>query len=93
MYPGIPEYFNIDGRGMYYDYNEITPGPVCKTTEEVTDYIAGIEDRFDVEAVRAFRKKYVGACDGHATERTIALIEQEPDRGRMVKNEQQKYVQ
>ena len=83
----------IDGRGMYYDYNEITPGPVCKTTEEVADYIADIGNRFDIEKVRAFRKKYAGACDGHATERTIALIEQQPDSGRMVKNEQQEYVQ
>ena len=66
----------LDTRGMYYDYSEITPGPVCKTTEEVADYIADIDNRFDRNAVREFREKYVGACDGHATERTIALIEQ-----------------
>ena len=66
----------LDTRGMYYDYSEITPGPVCKTTEEVADYIADIDNRFDRNAVRDFREKYVGACDGHATERTIALIEQ-----------------
>ena len=66
----------IDTRGMYYDYSEITPGPVCKTTEEVADYIADIDNLFDRNALKAFREKYVGACDGHATERTIALIEQ-----------------
>ena len=66
----------MDKRGMYYDYEDITPGPVCKTTEEIIDYIANIDEKFDLEAVQNFRKKYVGACDGHAIERTIALLEE-----------------
>lgn len=66
----------IDKRGMYYDYEDITPGPVCRTTEEINDYIANIDERFDHEAVKAFREKYVDACDGHAIERTIALLEE-----------------
>ncbi|MBQ6315208.1 MAG: CDP-glycerol glycerophosphotransferase family protein [Mogibacterium sp.] len=66
----------LDQRGMYYDYQEITPGPICKTTDEITDFITNIDERFDLEEVRAFRQKYVGACDGHAIERTIALMEE-----------------
>ena len=66
----------IDKRGMYYDYEDITPGPICKTTDEIADYICNIEERFDIEEVRDFRKKYVDACDGHAIERTIALLEE-----------------
>ena len=66
----------IDKRGMYYDYEDITPGPVCRTTEEINDYIANIDERFDHDAVKAFREKYVNACDGHAIERTIALLEE-----------------
>lgn len=65
----------LDARGMYYDYEEITPGPVCKTTEEMVDYILHIDERFDKQEVIDFKNKYVEACDGHATERTIALIE------------------
>jgi CDP-ribitol ribitolphosphotransferase len=65
----------LDKRGMYYDYDEITPGPVCKTNEEMIDYIEHIDERFDKQALLDFKHKYVGACDGHATERTIALIE------------------
>lgn len=65
----------LDKRGMYYDYDEITPGPICKTNEEMIDYIQHIDERFDKQQVIDFKKKYVGACDGHATERTIALIE------------------
>lgn len=69
----IDEY--LDARGMYYDYEEITPGPVCKTTDEMIDYILHIDERFDKQEVIDFKNKYVEACDGHATERTIALIE------------------
>ncbi len=65
----------IDKRGMYYDYDEITPGPVCKTNEEMVDYILHLDERFDKEEMAAFKQKYVGCCDGHSTERTIALIE------------------
>ncbi|MBQ3292641.1 MAG: CDP-glycerol glycerophosphotransferase family protein [Mogibacterium sp.] len=66
----------IDKRGMYFDYEDITPGPICSTTEEIADYICNLDERFDIEEVRAFRKKYVDACDGHAIERTIALLEE-----------------
>lgn len=69
----IDEY--LDARGMYYNYEEITPGPVCKTTDEMIDYIIHIDERFNKQEVIDFKNKYVEACDGHATERTIALIE------------------
>lgn len=65
----------IDERGMYYNYDEITPGPVCKTNEEMIDYIVNIKERFDRKEIHDFREKYVGKCDGHSTERTIALVE------------------
>lgn len=65
----------LDVRGMYYDYEEITPGPVCKTTKEMIDYILHIDERFNKQEVIDFKNKYVEACDGHATARTIALIE------------------
>lgn len=65
----------IDNRGMYYDYDEVTPGPICKTTEEIVDYVQNLDTRFDREEIRAFREKFVGACDGHSAERTIALID------------------
>lgn len=64
-----------DERGMYWDYDELTPGPVCRTTQELVDYIDNVDERFDKEEIKAFKEKYVGACDGHSTERTIALIE------------------
>lgn len=68
----IDEYF--DWRGFYYDYYELTPGPVCKTNEEMIDYICNLEERFDKKKVQDFRQKFMSACDGHATERLLQLL-------------------
>lgn len=58
-----------DWRGFYYDYDELTPGPVFSDNDVMIDYLQHLDERFDVERVRAFREKFMSACDGHATER------------------------
>jgi len=63
-----------DWRGFFYPYEEMTPGPVCRTNEEMIDYIKNIGERFDKKQVHDFREKFMGACDGHATERILKLI-------------------
>ena len=63
-----------DWRGFYYDYDELTPGPVVKTTDEVIDYLANLGERFDSEQVADFRDKFMSACDGRATERICEHI-------------------
>ncbi len=63
-----------DWRGFYYDFEELTPGPIFTKTEEVIDHIAHIDERFDREEMRAFRDKYMSACDGHATDRIMELV-------------------
>ena len=63
-----------DWRGFYYDYEELTPGPVVRTTQEVIQYIRETEKEFDPERIRAFRNKFMSACDGHATDRLIELV-------------------
>ncbi len=68
----LEDYF--DWRGFFYDYNELTPGPVVRTTDEIIDYIANLDTRFDGKEVRAFRKKFMSACDGRATDRILRLI-------------------
>ncbi|MDO4308247.1 MAG: CDP-glycerol glycerophosphotransferase family protein [Eubacteriales bacterium] len=64
-----------DARGFYYPFAEMAPGPVLKTTEEVIEYLQNLDQRFDREQVRRFRQKFMSACDGHATERLLELIE------------------
>lgn len=63
-----------DWRGFYYDYDELTPGPVLDTTEQIITYIKQIETEFRPEVVRAFRDKFMSACDGKATQRLISLL-------------------
>lgn len=62
-----------DWRGFYYNYDELTPGPVFMTDEEIIDYIKNIDERFDRQAVAEFRDKYMSSCDGNATSRIIDL--------------------
>lgn len=69
----------FDWRGFYYEYDELAPGPVCKTNYEMIDYIKNIDTRFDKEAVRKFKDKFMRSCDGHATERIIQTVFDNPE--------------
>ena len=61
-------------RGFYYPYSELAPGPVCRNTSELIQELMHIET-YDIEHVRQFKDKFMSACDGHATERIISLLE------------------
>lgn len=70
----LDEYF--DNRGFYYNYDELTPGPVCKDNAEVVSAVSDIlhdSDKADEcrARVHAFRDRFMSACDGHATERIV----------------------
>ncbi|SEL81734.1 CDP-glycerol glycerophosphotransferase, TagB/SpsB family [Butyrivibrio sp. ob235] len=69
----LDDYF--DNRGFYYDYDELTPGPVCRTNEELADAITDLMTDFEKskykEKIRGFREKFMCSCDGHATERIV----------------------
>lgn len=68
----LDEYF--DWRGFYYNYDELTPGPIVSETDEIIDYIQNLDTRFDKAEVHAFREKFMSACDGHATDRIMELV-------------------
>ena len=63
-----------DWRGFYYDYDELTPGPICTSTQALLDWIAQCERGFDTREVDAFAEKFMSACDGHATDRIMARV-------------------
>ncbi|MDO4532400.1 MAG: CDP-glycerol glycerophosphotransferase family protein [Coriobacteriia bacterium] len=63
-----------DWRGFYYDYDELTPGPVVGTTEELIRTIDGIEETYDYGKLSAFREKFMSGCDGHATQRIFESV-------------------
>lgn len=68
----LEEYF--DWRGFYYDYEELAPGPVVRTNEEIIAYVQNVKERFDERRVEEFRRKFMGSCDGHATERILEMV-------------------
>lgn len=68
----LEEYY--DWRGFYYNYDEMTPGDVCTTTKEVADCIQDLAHNFDIMPVQRFKKKFMSACDGNATDRIIKYI-------------------
>lgn len=65
----LDEYF--DWRGFYYDYFELAPGLIAKTNFEMIDYIKNIDERFDKQAIKDFRNKFMSSCDGNATQRIL----------------------
>lgn len=65
-----------DWRGFYYDYSEFTPGPIVQTEDELLDSIKNIDTQFDKQKVIDFKEKFMGSCDGHATERIIELMKE-----------------
>ena len=67
----LEDYF--DARGFYYDYDELTPGPVLRTSDEVLDALEHLDERFDKRRVQSFKEQFMSACDGHATERILRL--------------------
>lgn len=68
----LDEYF--DWRGFYYDYDDLTPGPIFKENAPMIAYIQQIGERFDRQQVVDFRNKFMSACDGHATERIMEMV-------------------
>ena len=64
----------IDERGLYYEFDEITPGPMFKKNEEIIDYIQHIDERFDKQEVIDFKNRFMCCCDGHSSERILDLI-------------------
>ena len=63
-----------DWRGFYYNYEELTPGPVCQTMDELIRVLKQPDCGYDEEKMTAFREKFMSSCDGHATERIEKLV-------------------
>ncbi|MGN0155099.1 MAG: CDP-glycerol glycerophosphotransferase family protein [Lachnospiraceae bacterium] len=71
-----------DERGFYYPYEELVPGPILKSTEELLDCIYHINN-FDYGRLENFRKRFMSGCDGHSTDRIIAeLFDTESEENR-----------
>lgn len=64
-----------DGRGFYLNYREI-PYEIAENAGELKAALVGSFDWYQghKEDITVFRNLYVGACDGHSTERILKLM-------------------
>ena len=67
--------YDTYNRDFYMDFDSELPGPLLRTQDELQDYLAADESG-GTGNYRDFCEKYLGACDGHSTERIAALIEE-----------------
>jgi CDP-glycerol glycerophosphotransferase len=75
------DHYRGDLRHFYFDFEEIAPGPLLGTLDEVLDALGDIarvaEDRR--ERYDRFRQRFCSREDGHATDRVLALVLPEPE--------------
>ncbi len=58
--------------GFYLDYGKAMPGKICTSTMDVIKEIKN--GSYDVADMRAFKEKYMSACDGHSSERLVEKL-------------------
>lgn len=76
--PDLEDY--IDWRGFYYPYEEMTPGPVCRDEESLLSALFACMEHFDGRQIKAFRQRFMSACDGHSTRRILDFALSPADR-------------
>jgi len=69
-----PDIGDYEGwRGFYYPYEEFCPGPIATDSQSLVD--AALEAiNAGNGRVRAFREKFMSACDGKSTKRVIDFM-------------------
>lgn len=68
--------FDTYERDFYLDYPADLPGPVAYTPDALLPTVREVLDRPPAEKMDAFVQSQVGSCDGKATERVAALIQE-----------------
>lgn len=63
-----------DWRGFYYDYDELTPGPILYDTDQLIEAIESVEKDFNDSEIKKFKERFMSACDGKATDRIFNEI-------------------
>ncbi len=76
------EHYRDDLRGFYVDLEEIAPGPMVRTSDEVIDAVARLDELEHQYADRraAFRERFGSLEDGHASDRVIDATFAETER-------------
>lgn len=64
----------VSDRGLFCPYEETMPGPYAFDQEELLDALLTVDQWFDIEKTRRYRKKFMADCDGHTTERIFHYV-------------------
>ncbi len=64
----------IAERDFYYPYESFIPGTVVTTENELETALRGITNNFNAQKITGFRKKFMSACDGNATDRIVTHL-------------------
>ena len=68
----IDEY--IRDRGLYFPYEQLSPGPYVSTQEELVEKLRTVDEWFDIERTRRYKEEWMSACDGHSTQRVFEAV-------------------
>ena len=71
--PDFEKYLSI--REFYLNFNHELYGDIVKTPEELIEKIENKDYKRNTIRLDIFKKKFMSACDGHATERVVELLE------------------
>lgn len=59
-------------RDFYYDYDELVPGPIAQSTEELIIALRSVDD--NLEEIKAFKEKFFNFADGKSSERFVQQL-------------------
>ena len=74
------DHYRGDLRHFYLDFEELAPGPLLGTLDEVLDALTDVTAATDgyQERYERFRKRFCDREDGHSTARVLDLVVPEP---------------
>lgn len=70
--PDLDEY--LSDRGLFYPYDETMPGTYAFDPDELLENLLTVDQWFDIDQTRRYRKNFMAGCDGHATERIFHYV-------------------
>jgi CDP-glycerol glycerophosphotransferase len=70
-------------RGFYFDLEDVAPGPLCATTDEVIEVLRDVDaiHASNADRYRLFRARFCPFDDGRATQRVVDRVFGTPSRG------------
>ena len=70
--PDLEEYEKWNG--FYEPYEQMVPGPVCRTMDELAGALCAFPAHYDASKAARFKETWMGSCDGHATMRILSEL-------------------